>query len=273
MDGASLFSMKGKTCLVTGGSIGIGKMIAEGFCANGATVYICSRKAKACEETAKELNDRYPNGKAISLPGDLSSIQGVEKLVADMKHVDKLHVLINNAGVTWGAPFEDYPDDAWQKILDLNVRHVFNLTKLLTPKLANAASQGDPARVVLISSADGVRAQQTYGPTAAFAYTTSKGAVIHMGYALCRALSPHNITVNTVAPGVFPSKMTRFMMKNEAVKSAIEEANPLKRNGTPEDMAGTLLYLCSRAGAFTNGAVILLDGGSVHHEGPFSSKL
>lgn len=149
--------------------------------------------------------------------------------------------------------------------MDLNVRHIFNLTKLLVPKLEKAAVQGDPARVINISSIDGMRAEQTAGPTAAFAYTTSKGALIHLGNALCRALSPYNITVNTVCPGVFPSKMTKFMFDNDNLIGHLQDKNPLKRTGQTSDMAGTLLYLCSRAGAFTNGAVLPLDGGNFLH--------
>lgn len=181
--------------------------MAEGLVANGATVLVCSRKRQQCEATANELNAKYAGvGKAISMPGDLSSIQGVEKLVKDMEAFDKINILINNAGATWGAPLEDYPDEAWEKIMNLNVRHVFNLTKLLIPKMSKAASKDDPARVINIASTDGVRASQTYGPTAAFAYTTSKGAVVHLTKALCRALSPYFITVNCIAPDVFPSK-------------------------------------------------------------------
>lgn len=272
----SLFSMSGKHVLVTGGSIGIGKMLAMGFAANGATVYVCSRKKEACEATAKEINDKYASvgGKAVSLPGDLSTLAGVERVAADIaKAAPSLSVLINNAGVTWGAPFEEYPDSAWQKIMDLNVRHVFNLTKLLTPMLEQAAKDRDPARVVNIASIDGVRASQSYGNAAAFAYTVSKGAVIHLGNTLCRALSSRNITVNTIAPGVFPSKMTKFMLTNESLKESIEQNNPLKRNGEPTDMAGTALYLCSKAGAFTNGAVIPLDGGGFLHDSMLIGKL
>jgi len=157
--------------------------------------------------------------------------------------------------------------------MDLNVRHVFNLTKLLVPKMSKAATFEDPARVVNIASTDGVRASQTAGPTAAFAYTTSKGAVIHLTKALCRALSPHRITVNAIAPGVFPSKMTKFMMDNEQVKNAIEKSNPLKRNGRTSDMAGTALYLVSKAGCFTNGTIIVLDGGQHLHDSSAFSKM
>lgn len=275
LDAAELFSMRGKVCLVTGGSRGIGLMIASGFAANGAAkVLICSRKAKACEEAAAAINAKYRTNCAISCPGDLSTYQGVQGVVAalDALGVDKLHVLINNAGATWGAPYHDYPDEAWAKVFDLNVRHVFNLTRLLTPKLAAAAVQGDPARVVNIASVDGVRASQTEGPTAAFAYTVSKAAVIHLTNSLCRALSKYNVTVNTISPGVFPSNMTSFMLTSDSIKGMVEGSNPLGRVGETKDMAGTALYLVSRPGSFTNGANIVVDGGAHLHGADISSS-
>ena len=148
---------------MTGGSRGIGRMIAAGYAANGASaVYVCSRKAKACEDTARELNAQHQTTCVRPLPGDLSTYEGVSAVAAALEKagVDKVHVLVNNAGATWGAPFLEYPDNAWQKIMDLNVRHVFNLTQLLAPKLAAAARPGDPARVINIASVDGVRASQ-----------------------------------------------------------------------------------------------------------------
>jgi NAD(P)-dependent dehydrogenase (short-subunit alcohol dehydrogenase family) len=277
LSSSNLFSVKGKVILATGGSRGIGKMIAEGFAANGASkIYICSRKKKACDETAEAINKQYGVQCCVSLPADLSNIKGVEACVAALEKdgVQKLHILINNAGATWGALYQDYPDEAWQKIMDLNVRSIFNLTQKLTPKLAAAASPGDPARVINIASVDGVRATQTYGPTAAFAYTVSKGAVIHLTHAQCRALSSYNITVNTISPGIFPSNMTKFMMESDSIRTATEQANPLKRNGTITDMAGTVLYLCSKAGAYTNGVNIVVDGGSVLHDASvFNAKM
>ena len=266
LDVRSLFAVSGKVALVTGGSRGVGLMMARGLARNGAKVYLCSRKAEACERAAAELNERYGEGRALSLPGDLSSIEGVEAVVAAFRaREEALPILVNNAGATYGAPFEEYPDAAWEKVMNLNVRHVFNLTRLLQPELRAAASAEDPARVVNIASIDGIRAVQTMGPTAAFAYTTSKGAVVHLTKALCRALSSHHITVNCIAPGVFPSNMTRFMLDSEGVRAAIEANNPLGRNGRTADVAATLLYLVSPGGAFTNGAVIPLDGGGHLH--------
>mmetsp|Transcript_17146 Transcript_17146/g.33595 ORF Transcript_17146/g.33595 Transcript_17146/m.33595 type:complete len:338 (+) Transcript_17146:137-1150(+) len=266
LDAANLFSMRGKVALVTGGSKGIGRMISSGFVANGAKVYICSRKADLCDQVAKELNEEAKEfnsgGSAVSLPGDLSSLEGVEAVANRLAELEtKLHVLVNNAGATWGAPFEKYPDEAWQKVMDLNVRHLFNLTQKCAPLLGNAGQPGDPARVVNIASVDGVRATQTAGPTAAFAYTTSKGAVVHLTKALSRAMVPYKTTVNCVCPGVFPSQMTKFMLASESGSEASAASNPLGRVGRTSDMAGTLLYLCSPAGAYTNGSIIVVDGG------------
>jgi NAD(P)-dependent dehydrogenase (short-subunit alcohol dehydrogenase family) len=266
LDARSLFNVEGKIGIVTGGSRGLGLMMAQGLAANGAKVYVCSRKAEACKQAAAALNDRYGDGRAVSLPGDLSTLEGVEAFV-DAFHAreDALHILVNNAGATYGAPFEEYPDDAWEKVMNLNVRHVFNLTRLLQPQLRAGASEEDPGRVVNIASIDGIRALQAAGPTAAFAYTTSKGALVHMTKALCRALSPDHITVNCIAPGVFPSKMTKFMLAQESTRKAIEGRNPLGRNGRTADIAATLLYLASPGGAYTNGAIIPLDGGGHLH--------
>lgn len=270
LDARSLFNVEGKIAIVTGGSRGLGLMMAQGLATNGGKVYVCSRKAEACNEAAAALNDRYGDGCAVSLPGDLSTLEGVEAFVAAFQaREDALHILVNNAGATHGAPFDEYPDDAWEKVMNLNVRHVFNLVRLLRPQLRAGASKEDPARVVNIASVDGIRALQTAGPTAAFAYTTSKGALIHMTKALCRALSPDRITVNCIAPGVFPSKMTKFMLAQESMRKAVEEQNPLGRNGRTADIAATLLYLTSPGGAYTNGAIIPLDGGVHLHGGSF----
>ena len=212
LDAESLFAVRGKTALVTGGSMGIGLMISKGLVANGCHVFICSRKKDAVNRAVGELNSQFSRlgGKASALPGDLSTLAGVEAVVASLlKETSKLDILVANAGVTWGAPFDEFPDSAWEKVMNVNVRHVFNLVQKLAPILELSAKQGDPSRVITIASVDGVRATQTYGPTAAFSYTVSKGAVIHMTNALCRALSSRNITVNCIAPGLFPSQMTK----------------------------------------------------------------
>lgn len=262
LDARSLFGVQGKVAVVTGGSRGLGLMMAKGLAANGAKVYLCSRKQDACERAAAELEALYGAGCAVPLAGDLGSLEGVEAFVqAFAAREPKLHILVNNAGATYGASFEEYPDAAWEKVMNLNVRHLFNLTRLLQPQLRAAATPDDPARVVNIASVDGIRALQTSGPVAAFAYTTSKGALVHLTKALCRALAPHAITVNCIAPGFFRTKMSEFLFADDARRAAIEKQNPLGRAGRPSDLAATLLYLVSPGGAYTNGAVIPVDGG------------
>ena len=265
-----LFSVEGKVCLVTGGTKGIGRMIARGLVENGARVYISSRKADMCDAVARELSSAGP-GTAVPLPADVSTEAGCVALARRVEELEAgeggaLHVLVNNAGATWGAPFEKYPDAAWQKVMDLNVRSVFNLTKLCASMLERAASAGDPARVINISSVDGLRATQTNGPAAAFAYTASKGALNHLTAALCRALSGRNITVNCIAPGVFPSNMTKFILDSDDGQAAVAQSNPLGRFGRTADMAGAALFLASAASAWVNGAVIPVDGGAVLHD-------
>ena len=263
----SLFSVRGKVAIVTGGSRGIGLMMAKGLARNGAKVYVCSRKAEACDVAVRELEAAYGVGCAVALPADLSTIENVEAFVAAFRQRETaLHILINNAGATFGGSFETYPDAAWEKVLNLNVRHVFNLTRLLLPELEAGATTDDPARVVNIASTDGLRAQQTEGPIAAYAYTTSKGAVVHLTKALCRTLSKHSVTVNCIAPGVFPSQMTKFFLGDDASREATEQRNPMGRNGRTADIAATVLYLTGPGGAFTNGAIIPLDGGAYLHD-------
>eukprot|EP01065_Artemidia_motanka_P051305 TRINITY_DN9018_c0_g1_i1.p1 TRINITY_DN9018_c0_g1~~TRINITY_DN9018_c0_g1_i1.p1 ORF type:complete len:336 (+),score=122.03 TRINITY_DN9018_c0_g1_i1:57-1010(+) len=268
---ASLMDVSGKVCLVTGGSKGIGRMIAAALVHNGAKVYIAARKAVLCEEAAAELNKQAAaaggSGVAVPLPADLSNERGCIACADALKAKEsKLHVLFNNAGTTWGAPLESYPDDAWQKVMDLNVRSVFNLTVKLMPLLQASATDLDPGRVIIISSVDGVRATQTYGPNAAFAYTVSKGAAVHLTKALCRALSAKRITVNCIAPGVFPSNMTSHLLKSEAGSLHSAKINPLKRVGNTRDMASLALFLSGSGSGWMNGTVIPIDGGAHLHD-------
>jgi NAD(P)-dependent dehydrogenase (short-subunit alcohol dehydrogenase family) len=243
-----LFSIKDKVALVTGGSRGIGLMIARGFAEAGAKVYVASRKAEDCERVARELS-------CSGLPADLSSEAGVKGLAAELaKREQALHILVNNAGANWGAPLAEYPDSAWDKVLALNVKAIFHLTRTLVPMLEKGARPGDPARVINIGSIDGLRVPflETY------AYSASKAAVHHMTRVLAVHLAPR-ITVNAVAPGPFESKMMAVTL--DRFKDAIVASCPLGRIGEPEDMAGVAIYLSSRAGAYVTGQVIPVDGG------------
>ena len=248
-----LFSIEGKVALVTGGSRGIGLMIARGYVEAGARVYVSARKASVCEEVAAELSKV---GTCIAAPADLSSEAEAVRLAGEIADREPaLHILVNNAGANWGAPLAEYPDAAWDKLLALNVKAVFHLTRALLPQLEAAARPGDPARVVNIGSIDGlhVPALETY------AYSTSKAAVHHLTRVLARQLAPRRITVNAVAPGPFESKMMAETL--ERFRDAIIGSCPMGRIGEPEDMAGVAIYLASRAGAYVTGAVIPVDGG------------
>jgi len=249
----NLFSVEGKVVLVTGGSRGIGQMIARGFVEHGAKVYVSSRKQEACDEVAAELSKL---GTCLSLPADVSTDAEANRLAAELAQREPaLHVLVNNAGANWGAPLADYPDGAWDKVLALNVKAVFNLTRALVPLLEKGVQPGDPARVINIGSIDGLRVPllETY------AYSASKAAVHHLTRTLAARLAHNRITVNAVAPGPFESKMMAATL--EHFRDAIVASCPLGRIGEPEDMAGIAIYLASRAGAYVTGAVIPVDGG------------
>jgi NAD(P)-dependent dehydrogenase (short-subunit alcohol dehydrogenase family) len=247
-----LFSVRGKTALVTGGSRGIGRMIATGLVEAGAAVYISSRKADACNQVAAELSR---TGTCVAVPADLATEDGCRALAAAVgERVDRLDLLVNNAGATWGAPLEAFDDAAWDRVLALNVKAVFHLTKFLLPLLRAAGTADEPARVVNIGSIDGIHMPvlETYS------YAASKAAVHQLTRHLARRLAPE-ITVNAVAPGPFESKMMAATL--EAYGEQIAAAAPLKRIGRPDDMAGAVIYLASRAGAYLTGAVIPVDGG------------
>lgn len=248
-----LFSIEGKVALVTGGSRGIGAMIARGFVEAGAKVYISSRKREACDRMAAELSER---GRCVSLPADLATEPEAKRLAAELASREAaLHILVNNAGATWGAPIEEYPDSAWDKILSINLKAVFHLTRSVLPLLRRAARPGDPARVINIGSVDGMQVPilETY------AYSASKAGVHHLTRHLARRLAPEGITVNAVAPGPFESKMMAETLSR--FHDAIVAACPLGRIGEPQDMAGVAIYLASRAGAYLTGALIPVDGG------------
>jgi NAD(P)-dependent dehydrogenase (short-subunit alcohol dehydrogenase family) len=250
---AGLFDIAGKTALVTGGSRGIGLMIARGYVEAGAHVYISSRKADVCDEVAAELSKI---GTCTSIPADLSRDGECERLAAAVAQREpRLDILVNNAGATWGAPLADYPADAWDKVMTLNAKSPFLLTRALVPALEAAGTADDPARVINIGSIDAIQVPllETY------AYSTSKAAVHQLTRHLARQLGPRNITVNAIAPGPFESKMMAATLRDFG--DSIARSSPLGRIGRPDDMAGVAIYLASRAGAYVTGAVIPVDGG------------
>ena len=255
-----LFDISGRTALVTGGSRGIGLMIAQGFVEAGAKVYVSSRKAEVCERVAAELSEL---GECHALPADLSREDECRRLADEVidREGGRLDILVNNAGATWGAPFDDFDDAAWDRVLDLNVKGVFHLTRFLRPALAAAGTHERPARVINIGSVDGIRVPQLE----TYSYSASKAAVHHMTKVLAARLAPDNITVNAIAPGPFESKMTAYMLDDPDTRTMVVNAVPRGRIGTPEDIAGTVIYLASRAGAYLTGALIPLDGGLSTH--------
>jgi 2-deoxy-D-gluconate 3-dehydrogenase len=264
MDIQQLFSIDGKVALVTGGSRGIGEMIAAGFLANGAKVYISSRKADVCDATARRLMARH-GGECISVPADLSNLEGVDQLTSALSaREERLDILVNNAGVSWGAPIEEFPEKGWDKVMDTNVKGVFFLTQRLLPLLEAAGTAEDPARVINIGSIDGIKAPafETYS------YGPSKAAVHAMTRQLGGRLARRNILVNGIAPGPFPTWMLSTGVGTGGDVDgtdweALGRTVPRGRVGTPEDIAGLAIFLSSRAGAFTVGDVITCDGGIV----------
>jgi NAD(P)-dependent dehydrogenase (short-subunit alcohol dehydrogenase family) len=250
---SDLFSIKGKVAVVTGGSRGIGLMIARGFLEGGAKVYISSRKKSVCDEVAKELSKA---GECISVPADVSTAAGCAALATEVAaHESRLNILVNNAGAVWMAPAAEYPESGWDKVIDTNVKSVFFLTREMLPLLEKAGTPSDPARIINVGSIDGLKAPflETY------AYPASKAAVHHMTRDMAVKLGGKNITVNAIAPGPFESQMTKWMLDN--FQQQFEKQCPMRRIGAPGDMAGVAIYLASRAGSYVNGVVIPVDGG------------
>jgi len=268
---SSLFDIKGKVAVVTGGGSGIGSMIAAAFVQNGAKVYIASRKEKQLKEVADALNKKGP-GSCHYVVADLGSKDGCDRLASAIKEKEtKVHILVNNSGVTWGAAYDDVPEkEGWDRVMALNVKSIFFLTAALTDLLAKDSTNADPGRVINISSTSGLDPRADDSPLAAkgsglWSYHTSKAAVNHLSSQLAVTLAPRHINVNAILPGVFPSKMTAFALKKNS--DLLYSFQPTGRPGTPRDMAGLALFLASPASAHVTGAHIVIDGGAFQSRG------
>jgi NAD(P)-dependent dehydrogenase (short-subunit alcohol dehydrogenase family) len=251
----TLFSLEGRTALITGGSRGIGRMIAAGFLRQRARVYISARHAEVCDATAAALSAEFGAGRCISLPADVSRSDGVAALVAAYTALeDKLDILVNNAGAAWGAPFDEFPEKGWDKVVDLNLKTPFFLTQALHGLLKAGAAGGAPAKVINIASIDG----QTVNPLETYSYAASKAGLIHLSKRLALRLVADNIVVNALCPGAFASEMNRDARDHaDAVAAQI----PARRIGVDDDMAGAAIYLASRAGDYVVGTTLTVDGG------------
>jgi NAD(P)-dependent dehydrogenase (short-subunit alcohol dehydrogenase family) len=246
-----LFSLQGRTALVTGGSRGIGRMIATGFLQQGAKVYITARKAAACDATAAELSSL---GTCISLPADVSSVEGARRLAEEIQQREPaLDILVNNAGAAWGEDFDTFPEQGWDKVVDLNMKTPFFLTQALHEALKRAAKQR-PAKVINVASIDGI----SVNPWETYSYAASKAGLIHLTKRMALRLAQDNIVVNGIAPGPFPSDMNKQARDHG---DQVAERVPVHRIGTTEDMAGAAIYLASRAGDYVVGETIVVDGG------------
>ena len=248
-----LFSLQGRVALITGGSRGIGRMMAEGFLRQGATVYISARKAAACEATARELSALGP---CHALPADVSTADGIATLVAayTARQGAKLDILVNNAGAAWGAPFDEFPEQGWDKVVDLNLKSPFFLTQALHAALSAGGASGQPAKVINVASIDG----QTVNPMETYSYAASKAGLIHLTKRMALRLVQDHIVVNAICPGAFASEMNRDARDHgDAVAARI----PARRVGVDADMAGAAIYLASRAGDYVVGTTLTVDGG------------
>ncbi|WP_435154004.1 SDR family oxidoreductase [Amycolatopsis sacchari] len=251
MDTSKLFSLAGRSALITGGSRGIGRMIAAGFLAQGARVYLSARKAEACDRAAAELSEL---GTCVSLPADVSTREGIDELAARYRAREpSLDILVNNAGTAWSAPFDEFPESGWDKVMDLNVKSVFFLTQALKPDLAAAATD-HLAKVINVASIDGL----SMHPYETYSYHASKAAVLHLTKRMALRLIQDRIAVSAIAPGAFPSAMNTDARDTPG---KILGHIPAARIGEPEDMAGVAIYLASRAGDYVVGSTVPVDGG------------
>lgn len=257
MNTQDLFSLQGRTAIVTGGSRGIGRMIAEGFLRQGARVYITARKAAVCEQTAKELSAL---GHCVALPFDVSSLEGAKALLtAYAQHENQLDILVNNAGAAWGAPFNEFPEAGWDKVVDLNMKAPFFLTQTFAPML-RAAAKTHAAKVINIASIDGI----SVNPWETYSYAASKAGLIHLTRRMATRLIEDGIVVNAIAPGPFASDMN---VEARDHGDTVADRVPAKRVGQPEDMAAAAIYLASRAGDYVLGHTLVVDGGVTHVRG------
>ena len=247
-----LFSLEGRVALVTGGSRGIGKMIAQGFLEQGAKVYISARKAPVCDQTAEELSKIGP---CISLPHDISTVAGAQALAAEfLQHESALDILVNNAGAAWGAAFEEFPESGWDKVMDLNVKSPFFLTQALHEALKKNATGDKLSKVINIASIDGIR----INPWETYSYQASKAGMIHLTRRMGARLAQDHIAVSGIAPGAFASEMNKAARDHGDAMAAMV---PAKRIGRDEDMAGAAVFLASRAGDYVIGDTLAVDGG------------
>jgi len=267
-DFPSIFRLDGKVAVVSGGSRGLGLHTASGLLQFGCSkVFITSRKASACEEACAALNalpNKAPGAVAISVPADSSKISEIERLVAEVKkHTDHVDILFANAGATWGSGFDDHPEHAFSKVMDLNVKSVFYTIQKFAPLLQARATKDSPSRVLVTGSVAGIGIGSVLNPNATYSYSASKAAVLHLARNLAVELGPRNILVNGIAPGFFPSKMASGLIGLTGGEERMAKSNPNGRLGKPEDIAGVVVFLCSRAAGHVNGDTIVLDGGKI----------
>jgi NAD(P)-dependent dehydrogenase (short-subunit alcohol dehydrogenase family) len=258
LDLTSLFGLAGKTAVVTGGSRGIGYMIAAGLVTNGVNVFITARKADACDAAAAELDALSDTATCTSIPADMADEAGLASFVATLReHTDSVDILVNNAGAAWGAPLGEFPEEGFDKVMDINVKAPFMLTQELLPELERNATADDPGRVIMIGSIDGIRVPMGDN----YSYSASKAGIQMLARHLAGHLVGRNLTVNSIAPGPFESKMMAYMLADDDSRKMVEGNVPRGRIGTAADIAGTVIFLASRAGAFTTGAIGPVDGG------------
>lgn len=255
IDAAGLFSVAGRTALVTGASSGIGRMIATGLAAAGAQVLACARTAARLEAACAEI-EAETGGRCIAIPGDVATLEGIKALIAATReHISALHILVNNAGTLCDAPLDEYPESGWDDVVNLNLKSCFFLTQQALPLLRDGANEERPATVINIGSVGGIR----IGPRETYAYAAAKAGLHHVGKSLAKRLGPEHITVNAIAPGFFPSDMTRIT--SDEMHEAIVQMIPRRRVGMPADAAGLAIFLASPAAAYVTGTVIPLEGG------------